>query len=175
MGACRSRAYARSDRVRGRRWLAAINAIAPFSAASSIRWCEALPAPQMSATLSSRQTRRRHDRLPPEHRRAPHGSRQRHATRSPGSPSLSRRSDHEAVRLPRCTRRTIVSAFVGSRTRLLTPAEAAAFLTLRESTLRDYSRRGIVPSVKLGRHLRFVEADLIAYLDRLRGSHEIHH
>jgi len=68
-----------------------------------------------------------------------------------------------------------VSAFVGSRTRLLTPAEAAAFLTLRESTLRDYSRRGIVPSVKLGRHLRFVEADLIAYLDRLRGSHEIHH
>lgn len=68
-----------------------------------------------------------------------------------------------------------MSAIVGSRTRLLTPAEAAAFLTLRESTLRDYSRRGIVPSVKLGRHLRFVEADLIAYLDRLRGSREIHH
>jgi excisionase family DNA binding protein len=52
--------------------------------------------------------------------------------------------------------------------RLLTSAEAAAFLTLKESTLRDYSRRGLVPSVKIGRHLRFVEADLIRYLDGLR-------
>ena len=51
---------------------------------------------------------------------------------------------------------------------LLTSAEAAAFLTLKESTLRDYSRRGLVPSVKIGRHLRFVEADLIRYLDGLR-------
>jgi excisionase family DNA binding protein len=54
--------------------------------------------------------------------------------------------------------------------RLVTSAEAAAFLTLRESTLRDYSRRGLVPSVKIGRHLRFVEADLIRYLDTLRES-----
>ena len=54
--------------------------------------------------------------------------------------------------------------------RLLTSAEAAAFLTLKESTLRDYSRRGLVPSVKIGRHLRFVEADLIRYLDTLRES-----
>jgi excisionase family DNA binding protein len=49
--------------------------------------------------------------------------------------------------------------------RLLTSAEAAEFLTLKESTLRDYSRCGIVPSVKIGRHLRFVEADLVGYLD----------
>lgn len=61
-----------------------------------------------------------------------------------------------------------MSATVGPDTRLLTPAEAAALLTLKESTLRDYSRRGIVPSVKLGRHLRFVEADLVAYLECLR-------
>jgi len=52
--------------------------------------------------------------------------------------------------------------------RLLTSAEGAAFLTLKESTLRDYSRRGLVTSVKIGRHLRFVEADLIRYLDGLR-------
>ena len=56
--------------------------------------------------------------------------------------------------------------------RLLTSAEAADFLTLKESTLRDYSRRGIVPSVKIGRHLRFVEADLVRYLDGLRRSFE---
>jgi excisionase family DNA binding protein len=54
--------------------------------------------------------------------------------------------------------------------RLLTSAEAAEFLTLKESTRRDYSRRGIVPSVKIGRHLRFVEADLVGYLDGLRRS-----
>jgi len=54
--------------------------------------------------------------------------------------------------------------------RLLTSAEAAEFLTLKESTLRDYSRRGIVPSVKIGRHLRFVEADLVDYLHGLRQS-----
>lgn len=57
---------------------------------------------------------------------------------------------------------------------LLTSAEAAAFFTLKESTLRDHSRRGlvpsVVPSVKIGRHLRFVEADLIRYLDTLRES-----
>jgi hypothetical protein len=39
-----------------------------------------------------------------------------------------------------------------SNPRLLTSAEAAEFLTLKELTLRDYSRRGIVPSVKIGRH-----------------------
>jgi excisionase family DNA binding protein len=58
--------------------------------------------------------------------------------------------------------------------RLLTSAEAAEFLTLKESTLRDYSRRGIVPSVKIGRHLRFVEADLVGYLDGLRRAFDAH-
>lgn len=62
----------------------------------------------------------------------------------------------------------------GSATRLMTPADAAVFLTLRESTLRDYARRGIVPSVKLGRHLRFVEADLVAYLELLRHPRGVH-
>jgi excisionase family DNA binding protein len=55
---------------------------------------------------------------------------------------------------------------------LLTVAEAAAILQLRESTLRDYARRGVVPAVKIGRHLRFIEADLDAWLDRLRKGVE---
>lgn len=51
---------------------------------------------------------------------------------------------------------------------LLTAAEAAEFLRLRESTLRDYSRRGIVPCVRIGRHVRFIEADLLAWLEEQR-------
>lgn len=57
-----------------------------------------------------------------------------------------------------------------SRPRLLTAQEAAEWLAIRESTLRDLARRGIVPSVKIGRLMRFVEADLLAYVDGLRGS-----
>lgn len=52
---------------------------------------------------------------------------------------------------------------------LLSTPEAARLLTLRESTLRDYARRGLVPSVRIGRHLRFVEADLIDYLESRRA------
>jgi excisionase family DNA binding protein len=39
---------------------------------------------------------------------------------------------------------------------------------VRESTVRDYARRGVVPSVKIGRHLRFVEDDLAAFVEGLR-------
>lgn len=53
------------------------------------------------------------------------------------------------------------------RPRLLTAPEAAAMLRLRESTLRDYSRRGIVPCVRIGRHVRYIEADLLAWLEGL--------
>jgi excisionase family DNA binding protein len=75
----------------------------------------------------------------------------------------------EAAQSPPSTRDTDATP---TSPRLLTSAEAADFLTLKESTLRDYSRRGIVPSVKIGRHLRFIEADLVAYLDGLRRSVE---
>jgi excisionase family DNA binding protein len=60
----------------------------------------------------------------------------------------------------------------GRPPRLLTVAQAAAFLTLKESTLRDYARRHVVPSIRIGRHMRFVEDDLIGYLDELRRVDE---
>jgi excisionase family DNA binding protein len=52
----------------------------------------------------------------------------------------------------------------------MTASEAAELLRLRESTLRDYARREIVPSIKIGRHLRFVRGDLAGYLERLRAA-----
>jgi excisionase family DNA binding protein len=56
--------------------------------------------------------------------------------------------------------------------RMLTAAEAAELLRLRESTLRDYARRGVVPSEKIGRHLRFIEDDLVDHLKSLRSTGE---
>ena len=57
-----------------------------------------------------------------------------------------------------------------SRPVLLTASEAAEFLRLRESTLRDYTRRGMVPCVRIGRHVRYVESDLLGWLDGLKGG-----
>ena len=65
------------------------------------------------------------------------------------------------------------AASAAARPRLLTPAQASVFLTLRESTLRDYARRGVVPSVKLGRHVRFIEADLVAHLQAQRRGERV--
>lgn len=59
-------------------------------------------------------------------------------------------------------------AALDSASRLLTAAEAAELLSIRQSTVEDYARRGIVPSVKIGRHRRFVERDVLGYIDSLR-------
>ena len=56
---------------------------------------------------------------------------------------------------------------------LLTAREAALLLGLRESTLRDHTRRGLVPHLRIGRLLRYREADLLAWLDEL--SQPVHH
>lgn len=54
--------------------------------------------------------------------------------------------------------------------RLLTAPEAAELLRIRESTLRDYGRRGIVPCIRIGRHVRFLESDLIAAIEQFRSA-----
>lgn len=53
---------------------------------------------------------------------------------------------------------------------LLIASEVAELLQLRESTVKDYARRGLIPSVKIGRHLRFVRDDVDRYIESLRGS-----
>lgn len=52
---------------------------------------------------------------------------------------------------------------------LMTCAQVAQALLIRESTVADYARRGLLPSIKLGRHRRFVRGDVEAALARLRG------
>jgi len=48
--------------------------------------------------------------------------------------------------------------------RLYTPGEAAGLLAMRESTLREWARRGRVPHRRLGRAVRFSDADLAAII-----------
>lgn len=52
----------------------------------------------------------------------------------------------------------------------MTAQQVAELLLLRRSTVEDYARRGLVPSIKLGRHRRFVRSDVLAALDALRAA-----
>ncbi len=51
---------------------------------------------------------------------------------------------------------------------LLTAGEVAELLHLPRSTVSDYARRGVLPSIKLGRHRRFVRSDVADAIERLR-------
>ncbi|MGI8411630.1 MAG: helix-turn-helix domain-containing protein [Solirubrobacteraceae bacterium] len=43
---------------------------------------------------------------------------------------------------------------------LLTASQVAGLLQMRLSTVEDYARRGVLPSVKLGRHRRFIRSEI---------------
>ena len=43
---------------------------------------------------------------------------------------------------------------------LMTATDIANLLQIRVSTIEDYARRGILPSLKLGRHRRFVRSQV---------------
>jgi excisionase family DNA binding protein len=47
-------------------------------------------------------------------------------------------------------------------------AEQLALLLMRRSTVEDYARRGLLPSIKLGKHRRFVRPDVLAAIEELR-------
>ena len=51
---------------------------------------------------------------------------------------------------------------------LMTAEQIAALLLMRKSTVEDYARRGLLPSLKLGRHRRFVRADVMQAINELR-------
>lgn len=52
---------------------------------------------------------------------------------------------------------------------LLTAEQLAALLRVRKSTVEDYARRGLLPSLKLGRHRRFIRSDVIDAIDKHGG------
>ena len=52
--------------------------------------------------------------------------------------------------------------------RLLKPSEAAVFLAVSERTVKRLTARGELPHVRVGRSMRFVLEDLLAYVARQR-------
>ena len=53
---------------------------------------------------------------------------------------------------------------------LMTADQVAEMLQMKRTTVEDYARRGLLPSLKLGRHRRFVRSDVEAALERLRAG-----
>jgi excisionase family DNA binding protein len=53
---------------------------------------------------------------------------------------------------------------------LLTPAEAAALLSVRTSWVYEAVRDGRLPCVRIGRHLRFIRSDLARWVREQRAA-----
>lgn len=43
---------------------------------------------------------------------------------------------------------------------LMTTQDISAIFQLRASTIEDYARRGVLPSLKVGRHRRFLRSEV---------------
>lgn len=55
---------------------------------------------------------------------------------------------------------------------MMTAEQVAELLLLPASTVKDYARRGVLPSIKLGKHRRFVRSQVQGTIDALvRSSH----
>ncbi len=50
---------------------------------------------------------------------------------------------------------------------LMTARQVASIFQMKVSTVEDYARRGLLPSVKVGRHRRFIRSQLEQALSRL--------
>lgn len=53
---------------------------------------------------------------------------------------------------------------------LMTADQVAELLQMKRTTIEDYARRGLLPSIRLGRHRRFVRSDIETALERLRNG-----
>jgi len=57
-----------------------------------------------------------------------------------------------------------------TRAELMTPDEVAVLLAVPVSTVRDWARRGLIPSRKLGRHRRFLRSEIETWVIRDRAA-----
>jgi excisionase family DNA binding protein len=52
---------------------------------------------------------------------------------------------------------------------LMTARQIAETLQMRVSTVEAYARRGLLPSVKLGRHRRFIKSDVERVISEMQS------
>ena len=57
---------------------------------------------------------------------------------------------------------------------MMTPSQIAALLQMRVSTIESYARRGLLPSVKVGRHGRFIRSEVERALAALADASKGH-
>lgn len=50
----------------------------------------------------------------------------------------------------------------------MTKEDVAACLGIRASTVAAYARQGVIPSIKINKHRRYIAKDIDAYIDSLR-------
>ena len=50
----------------------------------------------------------------------------------------------------------------------MTKEDVAACLGIRVSTVDTYARQGVIPSIQINKHRRYVAKDIDAYIDSLR-------
>jgi len=60
---------------------------------------------------------------------------------------------------------------LGGSNRLLSARDVAAILAVPERTVRDKWREWQLPAYRIGRHLRWRERDVYAWIDRQAASH----
>ncbi len=85
-----------------------------------------------------------------------------HADRARGYPGL------DQVRQPDAERSNGVGRSMLDE--LMTAREVASVLQMKLSTVEDYARRGVLPSVKVGRHRRFIRSQLERALGEPTGK-----
>ena len=66
------------------------------------------------------------------------------------------------------TRLTVVDRF---STKLMTLRQVAALMQMRLSTVESYARRGLLPSVTVSRHRRFIRSEVERALAALAEGH----
>jgi len=50
----------------------------------------------------------------------------------------------------------------------MTAEQVAGLLLLPRATVEAYARSGVLPSIKIGKHRRFVRSDVASFIDGLR-------
>jgi len=96
---------------------------------------------------------------------SPRASARKDGTRDEGTKGQDARDNHRAAR-PAAPGSRAPKGTLGGSNRLLSSRDVAAILGIPERTVRDKWREWELPAYRIGRHLRWKERDLYAWIDQ---------